>query len=139
VKKNPANNDPAKQGLFETRSGGATADDTITGEKRFQAIIERYVWSGQDAAPGNAHVGSYGGTYNQLSSGTSKPGYAPPYSGGNWEVVDGPDPPNYPAGVHTDPWVNTAPNFSGSTIEAANNPARALMKYRVVYFRYLNE
>lgn len=148
VKKNPANNDPATNqprnpGVFETKAGGAAADDTITGEKRFEAVIERYIWPGADSSPGNAHVPVSGGSYDRLSSNAAnQPGYPPPYSGGTWERIDGPDVPTYPVPTNpptTDSWTVTAPNFSGSTIEAANNPARALMKYRVIYFRYLTE
>lgn len=138
VKKNPANSIPANQGMFETRAKGAAADDTVTGEKRFEAVIERYVWPGADGAAGNAHVPNSGASYDHLSSGQSKPGYAPPYSGGTWELLDGPDPATYPA-VNSDPWTNPGPTRFGSTIEAATNPTRALMKYRVIYFRYLTE
>ncbi len=141
VKKNPANNNPANQGIFETRAGGATADDLATGEKRFEAIVERYVWPGNDAIAGEGHVNA-GGSYDQLSSSTiQKPGYAPPYTGGSyvWEKVDGPNAPTYPVSASSDPWVQNAPNYSSSTIDTANNPVGALMKYRVIYFRYLNE
>jgi len=41
VKKNPANNNPANQGVFETKTAGALVDDIVTGEKRFEAIVER--------------------------------------------------------------------------------------------------
>ena len=67
VKKNPANSNPANQGIFETRTSGASADDIITGEKRFQAVVERYVWPGNDGIPGQGHVTS--GSYDQLSTG----------------------------------------------------------------------
>jgi hypothetical protein len=142
VKKNPANNDPAKQGTFETRSGGATADDTITGEKRFEAIVERYIWPGKEAIPGNGNVPASGGSYNMLSSGKTQPGYAPGYADAApiWETLDGPDPPTYPIVPTSDLWAQRGQDsFVGSTIEAANNPTRALMKYRVVYFKYLTE
>jgi hypothetical protein len=148
VKKNPANNDPATNqpknpGVFETKAGGAAADDVVTGEKRFQAVIERYVWPGADSSPGNAHVTGSGGSYDNVSSNAARqPGYAPPYSGGSWELIDGPDVPTYPIPLtppSSDAWTVSAPNFSGSTMEASNNPARALMKYRVIYFRYLTE
>ncbi len=136
VKKNPANNTPANQGVFETKVGGATADDTITGEKRFEAIVERYVWPGVDAIPGEGHVSA--GGYDKLSAGQTLPGFSPPYSGGTWEKLDGPDLPTYPVAPNADPWAVT-PNYTSSTLDAANNPARALMKYKVIYFRYLTD
>jgi hypothetical protein len=137
VKKNLANNNPGNQGIFETKAGGAAADDIITGEKRFEAVVERYVWPGSDAAPGNAHAPP-GGSYDRVSSSQSQPGYAPPYSGGTWEPVDGPNAPTYPI-TTTDPWTQNGPNYSSSTIDAAINPAGAVTKYRVIYFRYLND
>jgi hypothetical protein len=140
VKKNPANTNPANQGTFETKAAGAVADDIITGEKRFEAIVERYVWPGNDNIAGNGNVPASGGNYNQLSGSRSQPGQPPPYTGGGaWEKLDGPDAPTYPITPHTDSWVNSAPNYSNSTIDLANNPARAQMKYRVIYFKYLTE
>ena len=139
VKKNPANNNPTRQGVFETRSNGATADDIVTGEKRFEAVIERYVWSGIDASPGNGHVSGSGGTYDKLSTGQTSPGYAPPYAGGSWELIDGPDTPTYPVSTNPDPWVVSAPNYVTSSLDLANNPVSPLMKYRVIFFKYLNE
>jgi hypothetical protein len=137
VKKNAANNNPANQGVFETRAGGAAADDTITGEKRFEAVIERYVWAGADSIVGNGHAPS-GGAYDRTSSGQTQPGYAPPYTGGTWEPIDGPYAPTYPV-TATSPWTTNGPNYSAGTIETANNPVSALMKYRVISFRYLSD
>jgi hypothetical protein len=139
VKKNPANTNAANQGKFETKAGGAAADDVVTGEKRFEAILERYVWPGKDNIAGNGNVSAPGGNYNQLSGSRSQPGQPPPYGGGVWEKLDGPDAPTYPIAPNTDPWITSAPNYSNSTIELANNPARAEMKYRVIYFKYLTE
>lgn len=34
--------------------------DVVQGEKRFFAIVERYIWPGKDGVPGNAHVDSQG-------------------------------------------------------------------------------
>ncbi|NOY00220.1 MAG: hypothetical protein GXP30_10860, partial [Verrucomicrobia bacterium] len=34
--------------------------DIVQGEKRFFAIVERYIWLGKDGVPGNAHVNSQG-------------------------------------------------------------------------------
>lgn len=141
VKKNPANISPANQGTFETRSGGATADDTITGEKRFEAVIERYVWLGNDGVPGEGHVNT-SGSYDQLSTGQSQPGSLPNYAPApTWERIDGPDAPTYPVTATSGTWnQKTAASYPASTaIDNANNPLRASMKYRVIYFRYLND
>jgi hypothetical protein len=137
VRKNPANNLAANQGIFETKAAGGMAEDTITGERRFEAIIERYVWPGVDGTPGEGHVNA--GAYDKLSTNQTRPGYPPPYAGGTWEKIDGPDTPTYPVAPNTDPWATSAPNYSSSTLDAANNPVRALMKYRVIYFRYLTD
>lgn len=141
VKKNPANTDASKQGVFETKAGGAVADDSVTGEKRFMAVIERYVWPGNDSTPGNGHVPASGGTYDQLSSGQTQPqpGNPPPTSGGTWERIDGPDTPTYPVTPTAGPWTAQAPNYVSTTLDSSNNPARALMKYRVIYFKVLTE
>ena len=83
IKKNPANNTSSTQGIFETRATGAAADDIVTGEKRFHAIVERYVWPGVDAVAGNAHPNA-GGTYDQLG--------AIQYLGSNTNAIDSSDP-----------------------------------------------
>lgn len=138
VKKNPANNDPGKQGVFETKSGGAVADDIITGERRFQAIVERYVWSGSDTLPGNGHVDS-NGHYDRTST-SNGPGYPPPYAGGTWETLDGPDAPTYPltSATNPPPWT-TGIVYNSSPIDNAYNPVTPLMKYRIIYLKCLNE
>lgn len=111
VKKNPANSTAAKQGIFETKTAGATADDIVTGEKRFHAIVERHVWPGVDGVVGNAKTDA-GGTYNQL--------------GGNaWlasptNALDGANP--------------AAPGFDQSY-----NPQAAVIKYKVRFFEYLDD
>lgn len=142
VKKNPANTTASNRGIFETRSTGAAADDLVVGERRFQAVVERYVWPGADSAPGNARVNN-SGNYDRTSSGQTQPGYPPPYAGGTWEMLDGPDPPTYPITFPvpgtSGAWTAPGPAFTGTFIEEAHNPTRALMKYRVIYFRYLNE
>jgi hypothetical protein len=109
IKKNPANNNPANLGIFETKAGGAAADDLITGEKRFHAIIQRYVWPGVDGTLGNGQTTS--GTYSQLGSTASL--------GSTTNVIDATDP-------------------TTSAFYQAYNPGAAVMKYRVVYFEYLN-
>jgi hypothetical protein len=109
VKKNPANSSAGNQGIFETKSGGAVADDIITGEKRFHAIVERYVWPGVDDIAGNAQT--VGGNYSQLGTVA--------WLGSITNSIDASDP--------------SQPTFS-----TAYNPGAATMKYRVVYFEYLN-
>lgn len=140
VKKNPANTNAANQGLFETKAGGAVADDTVTGEKRFEAVIERYVWPGNDSVAGEGHV-SASGAYDQLSTAQSQPGSLPPYNPApTWERIDGPDLLTYPVTATSGTWNQNAPSsYVTSTLENANNPLRAQMKYRVIYFRYLTD
>jgi hypothetical protein len=141
VKKNPANNNPANQGVFETKASGAAADDINTGEKRFEAVIERYVWPGNDAIAGEGHVNA-AGTYDQLSTGQSQPGNLPAYAPAPaWEKIDGPDGLTYPVSASSGTWnQNAAASYpTSTTIENANNPLRAQMKYRIIYFKYLTD
>ena len=102
VKKNPVNNNASNQGIFET-------NDIVTGEKRFHAVVERYVWPGADGTAGNGQTAS--GNYSQL--GTTG------WLGSSTNTIDGTDP--------------SQPSFW-----TAYNPGAAAMKYRVVYFEYLN-
>jgi hypothetical protein len=110
VKKHPNNTNPANLGVFETKNGGAVADDLITGEKRFHAIIQRYVWPGVDGTIGNGQAVS-GGSYTQLGT-TAK-------LGSTTNTIDTIDP-------------------SSASFFTSYNPGAAVMKYRVVYFEYLN-
>lgn len=136
-----------KKRSSNTAYGTFEAGDVITGEKRFQAIVERYVWPGNDASSGNAHTSS-AGNYDSLSTGQAAPGSAPAYvttgTGPQWEVLDGPNaptypPPNPPTGTNIDPWVKNGGVRSPTALEAADNPVGALMKYHVIYFKYLEE
>lgn len=129
--------------------------DLVTGEKRFQAIVERFVWPGADGVAGNGHVSS-GGTYDRLTQGATQPGATPPPSNAtaySWEKLDGPDAPTYPIATSADannvttdanfdPYNKSAPaSYTGTSsdaLETANNPVRATMKYRVIYFKYLD-
>lgn len=136
--------------------------DSVTGEKRFEAIVERAVWLGADNVPGNGHV-SAGGTYDRLTQGTTQPGAAPspsPIGAPNptpplvtWEKLDGPDAPTYPIQTSVDPNNVTSSadydrhnrygrtSYTGTStdpLESANNPVRTTMKYRVIYFKYLD-
>jgi hypothetical protein len=140
VKKNPVNNNAANQGTFELKANGATADDMVSGERRFQAVVERYVWPGNDSIPGQGHVNA-GGTYDQLSTGQTLPGNLPAYTAGSaWERIDGPDILTYPVNANSGTWnQNAAASWVSTTIESANNPLRAQMKYRVIYFKFLSD
>lgn len=147
VRKNPRN---AAHGTFEP-------GDVVTGEKRFQAVVERYVWPGVDASPGNAHVGGSGsggsgGAYDRLSTAATAPGLPPPprtTGTVTWEALDGPDRPTYPvSGNVVGPWLAGAAasyqppaalSDETQSLEQALNPVRARMKYRVVAFRYLTD
>ena len=76
-----------KKKTTNTLYGTFEQGDIVTGEKRFEAVVERYVWPGNDAISGQGHVNG-SGSYDQLSSSAPNPGYPPPYSGGirgrNW-------------------------------------------------------
>ncbi len=130
-----------------TSYGSFQSGDIVTGEKRFQAIVERYLWTGVDGSPGNAKTDITSGNYDTIAQPQSSPGHAPPYAGGAWETIDGPDAPTYPiAGAATGTW-NTGVNYAqpsssantANTLATAYNPLRAVPKYRVIYFRYLDE
>ncbi len=66
IKKNPANNSPSKRGFLKVGPPGRSANDAITGEKRFHAVVERYVWPGVDGLAGNGSTTS--GNYNGLGA-----------------------------------------------------------------------
>lgn len=145
-----------KQG--NTNYGTYQAGDTITGEKRFQAIIERYVWPGLDGVPGNGHVGA-SGKYDRLSSPVWDPTLTPrpwtplriaskisfydrwdedPAAGGQWAALDGPDAPSYsPTSTSGKTWG--AIPYQNTTMDEANNPLSAVMKYRVISLKYLTD
>lgn len=132
--------------------GQYESGDQVTGEKRFQAIVERYVWLGADGIAGNGHI-SASGTYDLLTQGAAVPGAGPTPASGkayNWETLDGLDTPTYPVSLAVDPNnvtsdaqcdpynKNALANYSFSPIESANNPVRPVMKYRLIFFKYLD-
>lgn len=125
VKKAPGN---INYGVFEK-------GDFVTSERRFRAVVERYVWPGKEGVPGNARTD--GGIYIKTAtfSGTvpSKPGVPPvtPYTGKTWAEIDGPQQPQPPAPMATVP-------YAASTLENANNPLAAAMKYRVIFWEYID-
>ena len=61
-------------------------------------------------------------------------------AGAKWAVIDGPDSPTYTPKAGTGTWAQIQDQTNAATpIESADNPLRALMKYRVVNFNYLND
>jgi hypothetical protein len=136
IKKKPGN---IGYGIFET-------GDVITGEKRFESVVQRYIWQGKDAIQGNGHIDS-NGKYDQLFTGpglnnATGPMTAPDYGGGaaaKWERIDGPDAPSYipPSAWASLVYTPSTPFQAG--LENADNPLRPVAKFRVVYFHYLNE
>jgi hypothetical protein len=112
IQKKPGN---ANYGLFE-------AGDVILSEKRFNAMVERYVWPGRDGVPGNGSVNA-SGAYDKTAKGSGNgssyfnggpavgalpwlplpapaasggSGSQDPLSGATWPVIDGPDAPTWP-------------------------------------------
>ena len=155
IQKKPGN---TNYGVFEP-------GDSIQSEKRFSSGIERYVWPGNDGVAGNGAVNAKG-AYNKTATGSQSgtffngepslgdlpwlplPNPKPPdtssLSGAKWPIIDGPDAPTYPNatkyGARSQPageWGSDSnPNYQKSTLEAANNPLRAWMKYRMLDFHY---
>jgi hypothetical protein len=135
----------------------------VLGEKRFFAIIERYVWPGKDGVPGNAHLNS-SGSWDRLAFPDSKisldenttdrlfglPGSPPlrrsgaAQSGtrlvlntqGGYPEYDGPQE------VGMDDFTRHSlgdVRYQRSSLEDAYNPPQPVIKYRVVYFKYLDK
>lgn len=134
--------------------------DQVAAEKRFYALVERYVWQGRDGVPGNGHL-STAGKWDRLavqranittSAGPTNtlfqlPG-SPPLvragtsqtlnldNDGSYPEVDGPET------VGMNPYAAAslgALRYRPSRLEDAYNPPQALIKYRVVYFKYLDQ
>lgn len=137
------------------------AGDGVMAEKRFFAIIERYLWPGTDGVPGNAHVDSEGMWDRRAKQKGeipleleneqvvdrlfSLPGSPPQKKGGGHRLqldlsgtypeYDGPEP------VGMDPYTQRALGkvvWKESPLEEAYNPPQPVVKYRVVYFSYLD-
>lgn len=146
--------------------------DVVRGEKRFYALIERYIWPGIDGVPGNAHVDSQGkwdrnakqtqdiqalATSEELGEETNTlfqlPGSPPTKRHFNNNTG------KYNHGVNLDA-SGTYPEYDGpqkvemnkyaqavfgkvahknSKLEDAYNPPQPVIKYKVVYFKYLDE
>jgi hypothetical protein len=124
VRKAPGN---TNHGEFEEK-------DIVLGEKRFYAVVERYVWPGRDGVPGNGHATS--GAYDELATGMTAPQDAPAFGNSpphQFAAVDGPDAPKF-ANSYAVPRTAARPG-----LDQSDNPLRALMKYRIIYFKYLTD
>jgi hypothetical protein len=142
VKKRNTNTD---YGTFEP-------GDVILAERRFRAVVERYVWPGTDGIPGNGKLTSTGAYDASLVSNpnrdsTTLPGKSAVRPDGTfaddprWERMDGPIAPTYPPAG--DPrvkgWERTIPAaWTNSPLDSAANPVGAYMKYRVREFEYVD-
>ncbi|NNE92947.1 MAG: hypothetical protein HKN23_14985 [Verrucomicrobiales bacterium] len=140
-------------GNFEDR-------DRVLAEKRFFAVIERYIWPGKDGIPGNGHFNSTG-IWDKIAvqrqqiprDGTTTdtlyhlPGSPPMRKvgrslrlrldlAGTYPVYDGPQPVTM--GRYTRRALGNVA-WEQSTLEHAYNPPQAVIKYKVVYFKYLDE
>ena len=144
--------------------------DRVLAEKRFFAVIERYIWPGNDGVPGNGHVDINGKWDRIAEQGEELKGdkikrEVIPYDGG---VVDRlfqlpGSPPLFkeegnrrlqldrrgtypcfdgPQEVEMDRFVQKAMGavkWTYSSLEEAYNPPQPVIKYRVAYFKYLDE
>ena len=139
LRKNPSS---TNYGVYEV-------GDAVTGETRFEAVVERYMWQGKDGHEGNAHVRPSDARYDRVLtpspgfSGGTGPMTAPAYGSGSsarWELLDGPDAPSYhpPSAWASINYSAPAGNFQAA-LEDADNPLRAVAKYRTIYFHYSNE
>lgn len=114
------------------------ANDAVLAEKRFYALVERYVWPGRDGIPGNGHTNP-AGNWDELGreadgSAIEHPGQVPaPGKGAVWAEIDGPAP----VGSFHQELAGDLPH-SASSLAEADNPAQAVVCYRVVYFKFLD-
>tara|TARA_R110002096_G_scaffold147220_11_gene306943 strand:+ start:16295 stop:19672 length:3378 start_codon:yes stop_codon:yes gene_type:complete len=149
VSKQPHSGDSPSYGEFEL-------GDSVRSEKRFFALIERYIWPGKDGVPGNAHLAS-DGTWDRISTPTTPAGNSdgdrlynlpgsPPQtapSGGRRGLNREGTHPEYdgPEEVGMDPYtqkaLGTVP-WTHSDLADAYNPPQPVIKYRVIYFKYLD-
>jgi hypothetical protein len=106
--------------------------DAITGQRRFYAVVERYVWQGREGVPGNAYVDNTGAYLKTAQSTT--PGAAAKEKwpdSGKWAVIDGPQAPI------TNDAMGDMP-YEPTKLEVANNPIAPVIKYRVVHMQYVD-
>ncbi len=134
--------------------------DAVAAEKRFYALVERYVWPGRDGVPGNGRVNP-SGRWDDLARQRAPisitggptdtlfqlPGSPPLFRNGTqqtltldttgaYAVFDGPER------VGSDPYTQAALGsvvYQPSRLEDADNPPQPVIRYRVVYFRYLDQ
>ncbi len=146
--------------------GEMESGDSVRAEKRFFAIIERYIWPGKDGVPGNGHVSPVGtwdriarpngkiprkeeqkdGTTNVVDRLFDLPGsppQLPPASGQRLRLNHAGTHPEYdgPEEVGMDPYTARAigkVKWTKSDLIDAYNPPQPVIKYRVVYFKYLD-
>jgi len=154
VKKSQTNLTGGDPASFET-------GDRVLAEKRFYAVVERYLWTGRDGRVGNAHTDATTGHWDRkaypvsanVNAFTGFPGGAPiigsnDNSASHWAMFDGKHPVGtvnaipVPGGANptVDPTIALGtPEYTPSSLEAADNPAAHVTKYRVVYFKYLDQ
>jgi len=135
--------------------------DRVLAEKRFHAVIERYIWTGVDGVPGNAHTNTSGRwdrlaqqstTINVNQGGTDTlfqlPGSPPLKRAAAGQQRLDLDPegvyPEYdgPERVGMNPYTQKAlgqVNWRESRLDQAYNPPQPVIKYRVVSFQYLDQ
>lgn len=111
--------------------------DAVLGEKRFFALIERYIWPGRDGIPGNAHVDQQG-VWDRAGKDEGKkidhPGKVPNSAESSvWATLDGPD-----SVVAPYPHAMGTQAHEKSSLTESDNPPQAVVKYRVVYYKYLD-
>ncbi len=147
-----------------TQHDAFQSGDVVRAEKRFYALVERYVWPGRDGIPGNAHLDA-AGKWDRLAKQRANitltngitdtlfqlPGSPPLFRQpaqtrlqldanadhtGSYPTFDGPER------VGTNPFAEAALGkvaWTKSSLEDADNPPQAAIKYRVVYFKYLDQ
>jgi hypothetical protein len=133
--------------------------DQVAAEKRFHAIVERYIWPGRDGVPGNGHL-DQNGRWDRLAKQSAPisggvtdtlyqlPGSPPLFrSAGGGERLNLDTTGTYPEfdgpeRVAMNPFTKAALGnvaYRESTLEEAYNPPQAAIKYRVVAFQYLDQ
>ncbi len=121
------------------------SDDNVMGERRFYALVERYIWQGNDGMVGNGNLDSYA-TWDRIADppgglkSRGMPGAAPMLTPtveegetGEFAEIDGPSSVT----MEHDSALADLP-YRKCSLEEANNPADPVIKYRVVFFRYLD-
>jgi len=118
--------------------GNFQSGDAIAGERRFRAVIERYVWPGIDGIAGYGSLTS-GGLFQApdiSTAATALPGGVPAaYPGARWDRMDGPENITYTGGTGWTAPANVP--YSATTLNESLNPVGAHMRYRVVDFEFL--